>query len=177
MLFKRIKQDKNQKKDDNQLIKTNDISPITKQKERSQRKIIGKYLDLPIYYSNSFRTRMFYRKYFRGNELTIMSKPVIMNISPSFIRYNKANTILHEIRYIGDKSKTLKIRIGLSEKTYVEINLGFNQYKSLYICRNKYGNLVTYREKYEKEKSKPQYTKILKHYYCRETFKYLGEML
>jgi hypothetical protein len=180
MLFKRLKQQKNTQIQDKSNTEnlTKQVKPILSKNNRSNHKLIGDLKGANIYHSRLFKTRCYQRDYFKGNELTIISKPITMLINTSLIKFNKLNTILHEIRYIGDKDKKLTIRVNISYDRYIDLSLGSNGFKSLYICRNIYGNLVTYREKYEQvKKPSSRYTKIPKHYYCRETFKYLGEML
>lgn len=177
MIFKKLKNKKNNIK----LSKSSKSnSPIFK-KIHSQKNIStkfkGYYKGLPIY---SYKFIKFSQtELFRGDEVTYISKPCIVFVLNSKVKYRGINTILHEIKYVGDKNKTCKIRLQIGN-VYSEILLGDNKFETLYFCKNAYSDYVTYREKYADKIVKPPkqaYTKILKHYYCRETFKYLGEML
>lgn len=178
MIFKRLKE--NTKPKIEKLKEPNHIGFKFKKKQTSK-KVIGNLNGLPIYTLKFVSNKTYARSsYFNGSELTLITKPTTIFLSTYHIVFNKNDTILHEIRYVGDKNKTLTIRIGLYRDNFIELNLGFNRFKSLYICRNMYGNLVTYREKYKqepKEYKKNISTRILKHFYDRETYKYLGEML
>lgn len=175
MIFKRL----NQKKEPVELKqKEHKKSPFKKlNNDTKTMQFKGYYKGLPIYSHKYLRRNQV--ELFKGDEVTIITKPCIVFVLNKYVRYNGINTVLHEIKYLGDKNKTCKIRLQMG-KIHAEIRLGNNQYQTLYICKNIYSDYVTYLEKYDIQSSKPPksaYTKKLKHYYCRETFKYLGEML
>lgn len=151
-MFKRIKKQQNKveqsKLDSNQIANNQtDTSNLTKKLSKTM-ELVAIFKGIPIIrISNIDGYRV--TKDFKGHELTIISKPQIMYMTSSFIVYNKLNTICHEIRYVGDKTKKLTIRIRLSYNHYMEFYLGNNEYQSLYVFRNRDLTLSTYREAYD----------------------------
>lgn len=178
MIFKRLSQQK-----DNQLPSKNNMTKKTAFKKilshKNSKYIIfkGYYKGLPIYAYKFLKQSQVSR--FQGSEITIIPKPCTVIVLNKFVKYRGINTILHEIRYTGDKNKTCRIRIQIG-KTFAEMHLGNHEFETLYICKNVYSDYVIYREKYKDKIVKPtasRYIKKLKHFYDSQTYEYLGERL
>lgn len=166
-MFKRIKKNNNKVINEPKINETNqvDTSNLTRKLTHNV-ELVANFTGIPIKRIKNVNGSKL-SQHFKGHELTIITKPYVIYVPSSFIVYNKLNTICHEIRYTGDRSKKLIIRLRLALDHYAEFYLGNNEFKSLYITKTRDNILITYREKYDVELTQDQKPKKPK--YVRKT--------